>query len=257
MLRKSTLALAALGCALSASAWADFRAEYEVVKGGNDDTPMMSRIELSGSQMRTDTGKMSMLVDTAAGKYIMLMHDKHQYMDMQKMAETAGAAMSQAQAALANLPPEQRAMIEQQMKAHMPSAAKADISVTPTGASDHVGGIACQIYRTQINGRHVDDACLADVADSGINAADRATLHQAFAQMKAMTEKMSAGMVKSPLNAMPADKFPVRITHFDDAGNATHVVQLKNIAAGGVGSADFTVPAGYTEQDMSSMGRRH
>jgi hypothetical protein len=249
------LALAfALAC-LAPAAWADFLAEY-TPSGEPGNAPALSRIEVVGDHMRTDAGKVSMLFDVGSGKMIVLMHDKKQYMDMAKVAETAGAAMAQANAALANLPPEQRAMIEQRMQGSMMGAgAKMVVSVKPTGASDRVGAWACQVYTTSVGDRHVDDSCLADVADAGISAADRATVHRAFDQIKAMTEKMSAGMFKSPMNQIPDGKFPVRITHFDDNGK-TQTVVLKGISSGGIGAGDFAIPPGYTEQEINA-GRRH
>src|ERR1700755_792264 len=117
-------------------------------------------------------------------------------MDMQKLADTVGTAMATANAALANLPPEQRAMIEQRMGGKMPGmgSAKVDVSITPTGASEHVGSFNCQVYRSVINGKHLEDICLADVGSAGISGADQATFRRAFEEMKRMTEKMSQGM---------------------------------------------------------------
>ena len=70
-----------------------------------------------------------------------------------------------------------------------------------------------------------------------------------------MTEKMSNGMFHSPLRSMPADKFPVRMTRYED-GKPVQVVELKSLTTGGVSGGDFAIPAGYSEADMGSM-RRH
>jgi Domain of unknown function (DUF4412) len=250
------LALAlAFASTLPAPAWADFRADFDAPQGGGDNA--LTRIELAGDHMRTDAGNVSILFDTGSGRLLMLEHDKHQYMDMAKVAETAGAAMAQANAALANLPPEQRAMVQQRMGAAMGGlGVKVDVRVSPTGASDRVAGYACQVYRTEINGEHREDSCLANVGDAGISAADQIALRKAFAQLKTMTEKMSGGMFKSPLNEIPADKFPVRITRYDDNGKATQTVQLKSVVTSGVPAGDFAIPPGYSEREIS-MGRHH
>lgn len=252
------LAAAIVACVASTPAMADFRAEFQVVKGGNSaDMPGMSRLELGGGKLRLDAGNVSMLMDGGGGRMIALMHDKHQYMDMQKVAETAGAAMAQANAALASLPPEQRALIEQRMGGKVPGlGAKVDVSVTPTGVRERVGNYNCEVYRTQVGGEHMEDVCLANVADAGISGADQAALRRAFDEMKAMTEKMSAGMFHSPLRSMPSDKFPVRMTRFDDAGKVTQVVELKSLQTAGVSASDFAIPAGYTEADVGSLRRR-
>ncbi|MGA9332718.1 MAG: DUF4412 domain-containing protein [Rudaea sp.] len=249
------LALAVCGFAVCNGAHADFRADFAVVKGGNGDHAL-SRIELSGNRMRTDAGNVSMLFDGSGNRMIVLMHDKKKYMDMAKMAETAGAAMARAQAALANLPPEQRAMVEQQMGKHMPGmgGAKVNVSITPTGAHDRVDGYPCEVYTTTIDGRHSSDSCLTPLAAAGISAADAANLRNAFVQLQALTEKMSGGMFKSPLSGMPTDRFPVRIVKFDD-GRAGETVELKSLSTSGVPAGDFAIPPGYAEQTMGNMER--
>jgi len=253
-----SLAVAILGCLASAPAFADFRAEFAVVKGGqNAEMPGMSRMELGGDKMRMDTENVSMLMDAGSGRMTVLMHDKRQYMDMQKVIDTASTAMATANAALANLPPEQRAMIEQRMGGKIPGmgGAKVDVSVTPTGTRERVGSFSCEVYRTQVNGEHHEDVCLANVADAGISGADQATLRRAFDEMKAMTEKMANGMFHSPLRSMPSDKFPVRMTRYED-NKVVQVVELKSLTNGGVSASDFAIPAGYSEADLGSM-RHH
>lgn len=249
------VALGACSFAICSTAHADFRADYTVVKGGTGDAAL-SRIELSGNRMRTDAGNVSMLFDGSSNRMIVLMHDKKKYMDMEKMAETAGAAMAKAQAALANLPPAQRAMIEQQMGKHMPGmgGASIDVSITPTGAKDRVGSYSCDVYATSINGKRSSESCLTSLAAAGISSADAAAMRKAFEQLKALTEKMSAGMFKSPLGGMPTDRFPVRITNYEN-GRAGATVELKSLTTSNVPAADFSIPAGYTEQSMGDTGR--
>jgi hypothetical protein len=244
------LVVALFAASLSTAAWADFRADFANVQGA--DNSSLSRIELSGNHMRTDAGNVSMLFDVGSGKMIVLMHDKRQYMDMQKVVDAASAAMS----ALANLPPQAREMMQQRMGSRMPGmGAPVDVRVTPTGKSESVAGYACQVYSSSISGRHSEDSCLANAADAGISAADQATLRKAFEELKAMTEKMSAGLFKSPLSQVPSDKFPVRIVRFGNDGKAEQTVQLKSLSTGSISTGDFSIPAGYTEQDMGGMGR--
>ena len=244
----------ALACTLPTAAWADFRADYEA--SGQGPTPALSRIEVGGGHMRTDSGKVSMLFDVDSGRMLLIETEKRQYMDMAKIADTAGAAMAQANAALASLPPEQRAIMQQRMGAMAHAAAKVDVQVKPTGVSDRVAGYACQVYRTDIDGRHSADSCLANVADAGISGADVASLRSAFQQLKALSDKMSAGAFKSALDEIPADKFPVRITTFDDSGK-TQVVEIKSIATSTAGAADFAIPSGYSAKEVAMPSRHH
>lgn len=237
------LCVAFLGCALCASAHADFRADFASVKGEGDHA--LTRIELSGAHLRVDSGKVSMLIDTGKGSAIVLMHDKREYMDMGQMAQSMNAM-------LANVPPQMREMMQQRMAAH----GGGTVSYAPTGQTGNVGGRACEVYAAAVNGRHVSDACLASVAASGVSGADEATLRRAFEQMKAMASKASAGMVHTAIDAMPVGKFPVRITRYDD-GKVAAISELKQLSNTAVPAGDFAVPAGYSEMQMPAFGAPH
>jgi hypothetical protein len=156
-------------------------------------------------------------------------------------------------AMLANVPPQMREMMKQRMAAH----GGGPVSYAPTGKAGEVGGHACEIYATSVNGRHVNDACLASVAAAGVSAADEATLRRAFEQMQAMASKASAGMVHTGIDAMPAGKFPVRITQYDDSGAVTDISELKELSSTVVPASDFAIPAGYSEMQMPAFGAPH
>lgn len=248
--------LIALGIFASTGARADFRAEFGAVKSRGDHD--LSRIELAGEHMRVDAGQGSMLFDVASGKMLMLQHDRKQYMDMEQVAETASSALASAQAALANLPPEQREMLEKRLGDRMQGVldGHVDVSVKPTGRRDRIGRYSCEIYSTTVNGRHVQDACLADAGTIGISATDQATLRRAFEKLKTLMNKMSAGLVKSPLSGMPTDKFPIEITHYASDGNATGSIRLQQVSQASIPASDFRIPAGYTERDMPGLPQR-
>lgn len=254
MLVRFASAVAMLGCVASAPAMANFRAEFAVVRGSRDaDVPGMSRLELGGDKMRMDAGNVSMLMDTGSSRMIVLIRDRHQYINVQKAVQTASTAMATANAALASLPPEQRALIERGIGDNIPGiTTKVDVSVKPTGARERVGKVSCEVYRTQVNGDHREDVCLADVAAAGISGADQATLRRAVDEMKALSEQASNGMFHLPLRAVPNDKFPVRMTHYED-GRPVQVVELKSLTTGAVPGGDFAIPAGYSEASLASM----
>ena len=255
MLLRFASAAAMLGCLASAPAMANFRAEFSVVKGSRGaDVPGVSRLELGGDKMRMDAGNVSMLMDTSSSRMIVLMRDRHQYIDVQTAVQTASAAMATANAALSNLAPEQRAMIEQSLGDRVPGIgdAKVDVSVKPTGARERVGKVSCEVYRTHVNGDHTEDVCLANVADAGISGADQATLRRAVDEIKMLSAKLSNGIFHLPLQAVPSDKFPVRMTHYED-GRPVQVVELKSLTSGGVPGGDFAIPAGYSEASLASL----
>ncbi len=251
-----SVAVALLGIVGSSTAQADFRADFNAVKGTRDHD--LTRIELGGQHMRTDAGQVSMLFDVSSGKMLMLQHGKKQYMDMAQVAQAANSGMARARQALANLPPEQRAMIEKRLGNRMPGmlGGNVDVKVTPTGKRERVGKYACAIYRTTVNGRQIQDACLADAGNVGISKADQATLRHAFEQLKELMNKMSAGLARSPLSGMPTGKFPVEITQYDSRGRMKSEVRLQQVSRSAVPASDFRIPTGYTERKMpGSSGR--
>ena len=244
MRQSIVLSVAMLGCAASASAFADFRAEFATVQGAGDTA--LTRIEVGGGHMRMDTGNNSVLVDAASGRILMLMRDKQQYMDMGKMAQSLNAM-------LANVPPEMREMMKQRMAAH---GGGVSVSYAPTGQTATIDGYACAMYRVKIGDNHGSDACLADLSAAGIDATDQATVRKVFDDLRAMAQTASAGMVSSGINQLPAGKFPVQMTRYED-GKVVQVTQIKNVNHAVVAAADFEIPAGYSERETPAMGMHH
>src|SRR5258708_40133102 len=108
---------------------------------------------------------------------------------MQQMAgQMAGAnaqmdaAMTQRQAKLAKLPPEQRAQMEAMMAgrgglAGLPGGrggapAAPQGSYTKAGGSKTVAGWSCDQYRKTVNGQQEEDLCVARIAATGFSQAD-------------------------------------------------------------------------------------
>jgi len=240
---KLALALATIGCTLAAPARADFSADFANVQGTGGAS--LTRIEVSGGHMRMDTGNGSMLVDANSGRILMLMHDKREYMDMGKMAQSLNAM-------LANVPPQMRDMMKQRMAAH----GGGTVTYAPSGQTATVAGYACAIYRVTVGANHISDSCLADLSAAGIDAADQATVRKVFDDLRAMAQTASAGMAKSALSQIPTGKFPVRMTRYED-GKVADVAQIKSVNRAAVNRADFEIPAGYSETEMPAMGMHH
>lgn len=245
MCRSLAACLVAAGCLLAPAAHADFRAEYASAKGAAG--PSLSRIEVGGGQMRMDTGNASVLVNAGSGQVMLLLHDKHEYMDVGKMAQSLSQMLE-------SVPPQMRDMVKQRMAAH---GAGGDVSYAPSGASLSVDGHACTVYRVDVGNQHASDVCLADIGAAGISAADQATVRKAFDALRDMAKAASAGLLaSSSLNQIPAGKFPVQITRYEN-GKVVETAQLKAISTAALDAHDFKVPAGYAEREMPSLGARH
>jgi hypothetical protein len=214
----------------------------------------LSRVELGGSHMRIDAGRVSLLLDAGADKVVMLMHNKKKYLDTKK-AILADASSS---AELSKLTPEQRALIQKREAAHMPDSGAATtasrVNLKPTGRSDRVHDYACEVYRIEVNGRHKQDLCLASVVDVGISAQDRAALQRTLAQLKAISEGRFGRVVRAPIVAVLPEKFPVKVVRYNEEGDVIEILELKQLTNGGVNAGDFAIPAGYTEAGSSDTG---
>jgi hypothetical protein len=244
MQRYLATAFVAFGCALSLPVHADFSATFATVQGAGD--APLARIAVSGSHLRMDSGDGSVLVDASSGRVLMLQHDKREYMDMTRMAQTLSAM-------LANVPPQMREMMKQRMAAH---GGGGTVAYAATGTTQTIAGDTCTVYRVTIGGNHQSDACLGSLSGAGIDAADQATLRKSFDALREMAQSASAGMFASGLNQLPTDKFPLQITQYDN-GKVRDITQLKSVSHAGIPASEFAIPTGFREQQMPGLGANH
>ena len=87
---------------------------------------------------------------------------------MKQMAQQMSGMMAQMQAAMKNMPPEQRAMMEKMMKGKMPqAAAPAPKTVYTAKGGGSVKGFSCTKYEGDLSaGEGVDRMCRASRAKS-------------------------------------------------------------------------------------------
>ena len=258
-MRSHLLSTLTLCLALCTAARAEFHAEYATVEGQAEGAPTLTRIEVASGHMRMDTSRVSVLFDSATSKLVALLHMKKKFMDTKK----AEAAQQEPGDAPEKMSPEHRAILEKQgnMPAPDTQSIAADatrrVSLKPTGTNDRVHDIACSVYRTEINGKHVQDMCLAAIADTGIGAEDQALVQRAFDQVKAMSETGVGARFRVPVPALTAGKFPLRISRYSENGKVRDVVELKSIANDGVNAADFAIPTGYTDALQHGAAAAH
>jgi len=78
-----------------------------------------------------------------------------------------------------------------------------------------------------------------------------------FASTLALMLQFVGARFRTPVPALTAGKFPLRITRFSENGKVRDVVELKSIANAGVNAADFAIPAGYTDALQHSAATAH
>ncbi|MGA9422806.1 MAG: hypothetical protein WBW61_10625, partial [Rhodanobacteraceae bacterium] len=167
---------------------ADVRLDYA---SSSSDAPL-TRLEIAGARMRSDSGNDSVIVDTARDEFVSIDRAAREYTridaaQLEKLADAASAAMQQAQAMLKNLPPDQRKLIEERMGGHLPGTApRTKVTMSTTGTHETIAGYTCEVFAMRVNGSHDQDLCLANATDVGLSAADQKALHDAFAYFKRM-----------------------------------------------------------------------
>lgn len=201
--------------------------------------------------------KMTVIVEKERGYYeITETSMKQQIGEAKSMMD---GMMAEMQRELANMPPEQRKMMEEQMRqmGMAPGAAAGQvqtpkITIRNTGRSDTVNGMRCRLYESFVDSQKSEEICVADRDAVSMPTADYATLKKMFNFMERISSIVaSLGMKVAPDTLPSVDGVPVRIRSFEDGGTGT----LKKVSTGSLDTALFRVPAGYRKIDPMSEGR--
>ena len=167
--------------------------------------------------------------------------------DKNAMAAQQGAMSERMQAALQNMPPDRRAMVEQRMKA-MQEETHA-YTLTDAGRSEHVGAYSCQIWQASRDGKPIAEYCVAPKGslaggDELIAAAHKASM--VAVDVSSASPQMARMM--SPVYALygKMDGFPVLTRHI--YGGAAHdETFVTGIEKKSLPADQFAIPKGFTE----------
>jgi hypothetical protein len=88
-------------------------------------------------------------------------------------AQTPGSAEQQRlQERLAKLPPEQRALAEQQLRALGPGAAGGLVTYAKSAQTKTIASGRCEVYGKTVNGQKQEELCIAPISALGLSDAD-------------------------------------------------------------------------------------
>jgi len=202
---------------------------------------------------------------------ILNQQDRSYYrMDEQTVAQLSdqiSEAMKQIQEQLKNIPPEQRAMMEQMMKGRMPEgmsmggAAQAPaLRVEPAG-SERVEQYSCDKYEVYLGQEKTQEICVVPVNQLGALG----EVMDTFRAMARFTKKLTESTQQGPLATMTnnpfqilneIEGFPVLTRQFEN-GQPTHEVLFRSATEQNLSDDLFSVPSGYGEIDpFAQMGRQ-
>jgi hypothetical protein len=239
----------------------------------HDESPVTGTVEISTQDGASRMEVTSVSSDESGGmifreksrEFIAIDHGQKEYYvideaAMERIGGQLSTAMQQMQDALADMPPEQRAMAEQMMKQHLPAPAQAPapMTVRKTGATETINGFRCEYYEVQQQGAKIRELCVADWSDidGGREAADSMLAMAGF--FDKMAQQFSSG---SGMDVMGQQRelfqhmrelggYPVLTREFDDSGRVESESRLKSAGTSDIDPALFDPPHGYRKKDL-------
>ena len=211
-------------------------------------------IMMDNTRLRVDADeKTSTMFLTDGGRNRMVILDRarntYQEIDQETMAQMGqqvSGAMAQMDAAMKNMPPEQRAMMEKMMKGKMPGAAAPPVRTVYTAkGSGSVNGFTCTKYEGVKGAEKVSEVCAASASQIKVAPGD----YQVFEKMKEFAAGLMDAMKNSPMGgAMQTSGitdsgisgFPVQTISFRN-GKAEDRVEVKSITTASFSNADFSL----------------
>jgi hypothetical protein len=231
---------------------------------------MDSVIEVKDHMVRISTPGQPdyMLFDTKRDVAIHVSSVNRQYMEIDRaaLAEMAESVtrmqkqmapqMAKMREQLKNMPPEQRAMIEQQMGGRVDLGAMeakpvAEVTTVKRG-SDKIAGFKCQRYDVMNDAQRVADVCVATSADAGMSKADFSTVSTATKFMRDMAagaQKMSAGMGAPQMSMGDVEGVPVATRDL----RTGREFRLVNVADDALDDARFNAYRSLSKREMPKM----
>jgi hypothetical protein len=165
---------------------------------------------------------------------------------MKQLGQQMAGMSAQMEAAMKNMTPEQRAMMEKMMKGKMPQAAAAAPKTVYTAkGSGSVNGFSCTKYEGDLGAQKESELCAALPAQLKLTPADL----QIFEKMRKFSSDLVSALANSPMRAsVPKgygfesgyEGFPIQKTEFEN-GQATKRGELKSITRVSFTDADFSL----------------
>jgi hypothetical protein len=229
----------------------------------------VSTMQVQSGRARIDTagGDRSATMIFRDGAMHILDAQRKTYMVFDKAAadRTAGAmndAMAMMRAQMQNMPPEQRAMMENMMKQRgmsMPSdSAKQPVyDAKATGGSEQVAGRACKVWNITRDGAPWQQVCV--VANGSVPGQDE--FRAVADQMRALSEKM--GEVAKQFGGNPWEQdsalakklggVPFITRRYRDGALQPEETIVKVWRTQSIDAGRFDIPAGYTKQEIPNL----
>ena len=246
---KNWLAALALTAVLTAPAavHADTTLTYQ---DQNNNAAKAFVISIRPPHLRMDEASgMWMLYDGNADALYAVQPDKQAYTKMDRnMARQLGGVMSAMQEQLKNLPPEQRAAVEQMMGQSMVSKDKPKVEFVMTNSSRKRAGVECRVGHLVQASKARLEFCVAKPADLGMSDADYKVMTKMFELMGEFRD--AAGQMFDQEFPDPSELNGVAIESNGPQGGH-HV--LSKFSHDKLAADNFKLPPDYRQEVMPKL----
>jgi len=204
--------------------------------------------------------KNSFIFDSNKKALVMVNHQDKTYTTfdeatLKEITERMQGFKKQMEAQLANLPPEQRQMMQQMMRGRMPSTErpKANYELKQTGETQNIAGISCQMMNATKDGQLMSELCVADSSKipngEQIYTAFKA-LQQMFAQLMEAMPIRSEVMDEAWHAMQSIPGYPI-LTRQIKNGRVSSTSELVKVKEQAIDMRKMKIPEGYREQKIS------
>jgi hypothetical protein len=172
---------------------------------------------------------------------------------MEQLAKKISEAMEKMKEQLAQLPPEQRAQMEQMMPGMAGGDRKWTVEAIDTGKSDKVDGRSCRLWDVKREGELDDQICV--VPYSALPGKENfqvmfANFAKVFEEM-AKSVPMLAGMMTNEFSAQSkVNGFPVRTRGYENGKLGDDEQLMKVWREEAIPASMFEIPSGYKQKQM-------
>jgi hypothetical protein len=235
------------------------------VNDGARTTATSSQVHLEPNRIRTEIhdgeGRRQVIIFNGATEVLYIVDPARQtYIEMTKadaakMGSMVSGAMAAMKQQMANLPPAQRAMMEQKMAGMMGGAATVARPEYKRAGSGKVGDRTCERYDGYSAGQKTSEICTVAPESLGFSLADFGVLGKLSDFVRTIMPQLGDQIVGVGTPEQGFSGLPIRTATTDPRSGRTVTMQMTEARRATFEDAIFQVPAGYTKQAMPMMGQ--
>ncbi|MCL5038131.1 MAG: DUF4412 domain-containing protein [Chloroflexi bacterium] len=177
--------------------------------------------------------------------------------DMEKFGDKMKQARKQFEDQMANMPPEQRAMMEKMMKDKMPQMSeqkKSEVVYNKTGSGIAVNKWVCDKYDGTEGGKRIEEVWTTDLKSIGLNTGDF-KVFDSFVEFFKALPKGNFGFEKyGSAQGNKGKSFsgiPIKTVEYEANGRKARMTEVKDISNKKNDASLFNLPAGLMKQQKN------